>query len=107
MDELLSSPSSTIIETDRLDAATIESISKLLEKAGGLSIRKTESPRQSLEDFFLGLVEKADREGAETSGATGGAGVAEFLAQKDPAPDTEPGSETGEDKASTAEEDAD
>ena len=107
MDELLSSPSSTIIETDRLDAATIESISKLLEKAGGLSIRKTESPRQSLEDFFLGLVEKADREGAETSGATGGAGVAEFLAQQDPAPDTEPGSETGEDKASTAEEDAD
>ena len=82
MEELLSLPDSTVIETDRLDKKTLAKLEKLLEKSGGLSIRKTESPRQSLEDYFLALVEQADEEGIETSGARGGGGVADFLTSK-------------------------
>ena len=97
IDELLSSPESTVIETDRLDADTLAKIEALLKEAGGLSIRKTESPRQSLENFFLGLVEKAGREGAETSGATGGAGVARFLTRERPAEEKDPPAEEAAD----------
>ena len=97
IDELLSSPESTVIETDRLDADTLAGIEALLKEAGGLSIRKTESPRQSLENFFLGLVEKAGREGAETSGATGGAGVARFLTRERPTEEKDPPAEKAPD----------
>ena len=83
IDELLSSPQSTILETDCLDEEAISSIKKVLKESGGLSLRKAESPRQSLEEFFLDLVEEARQEGAETSGAVTGSGVADFLSRKE------------------------
>ena len=83
IDELLSSPQSTILETDCLDEEAISSIKKVLKESGGFSLRKAESPRQSLEEFFLDLVEEARQEGAETSGAVTGSGVADFLSRKE------------------------
>ena len=83
IDELLSSPQSTILETDCLDEKAIASIRKVLSESGGFSLRRAESPRQSLEEFFLELVEEARQEGAETSGALTGSGVADFLSRKE------------------------
>lgn len=82
VDDLLGSSESTILETDRLDSKTISAIEKMLKESGGLALRNAESPRQSLEDFFLDLVEDARKDGAETSGAVTGSGVADFLTKK-------------------------
>ncbi len=40
---------------------------------------RVDNPTQNLESYFLGVVEKAKQSAAETSGATSGARVAEYL----------------------------
>jgi ABC-2 type transport system ATP-binding protein len=79
VDELLCLSDSTIIETDRLDPATIEKIERVLEEAEGKGIRRVEAPRQKLESLFLEIVQKAQAEGVATGGAQSGGRVASFL----------------------------
>ncbi len=80
-DDLLSSKERTLIETDELDEQTISEIDELIRKrtGGEKSIRNVASPRQRLEELFLGIVERAQTEKASTSGAKHGGSTAAFL----------------------------
>ena len=82
VDELLAIHDSQLLEVEPLKPKTIEKIEKLLQKEENKSIRKVETPRQKLESLFLSVVEKAEKEGLQTSGATGGGRMADFLAEE-------------------------
>ena len=80
-DELLTAGDRTTIETDSLDDETIAEIDEVIRRRtnGEKSIRTVSAPRQKLEELFLGIVEQARTEQAETSGATEGGSTAAFL----------------------------
>lgn len=80
-DELLSSKERTIIETDELDEQTIAEIDEVIRRrtGGEKSIRGVSAPRQRLEELFLGIVERAQKDRASTSGAMQGGVTAAFL----------------------------
>ncbi len=80
-DDLLSSKERTTIETDELDDATIAEIDEVIRRrsAGSKSILSVSSPRQKLEELFLGIVEQAQAERTATSGVTQGGETASFL----------------------------
>ena len=81
IDELLTVDGTYAIQTDELSEQTLAHIERLIEREEpGKSIRKVDRPRQKLESLFLDIVEQAQKEGAATSGARGGGGVAGFLA---------------------------
>ncbi|MCA9302975.1 MAG: ABC transporter ATP-binding protein [Phycisphaerales bacterium] len=84
-DELLTAGDRTTIETDTLDDATIAEIDEVIRRRsnGEQSIRSVSAPRQKLEELFLGIVEQAREEQAETSGATEGGTTASFLKGED------------------------
>lgn len=82
-DELLVSQSRTIIETDALDDASVEAIDHFLQERTGRHISRVSKPRQSLEDLFLDIVEKARAERVETHGASHGGDTAAFLKGED------------------------
>jgi len=79
--ELLSLSDSSVIETDRLDDATVAKVRQVIEQAGGRTIRRIEAPRKKLETLFLEIVERAQQEGLATSGARAGGRMAEFLSE--------------------------
>lgn len=80
-DELLSSKERTMIEADELDDQTIAEIDEVIRRrsSGSKSILSVSSPRQRLEELFLGIVERAQSERTSTSGATQGGETAAFL----------------------------
>jgi len=78
VDQLLSDTEKTIIQTQRLQPATIARIESVLA-AEGLGIDRVQAPRQRLEDLFMEIVEQAQREQVATSGAQGGGQTAKFL----------------------------
>ncbi len=80
-EELLTSKERTTIETDELDDATIAEIDEVIRRrsSGGKSILSVSSPRQRLEELFLGIVEKAQSDRMTTSGVTKGGETAAFL----------------------------
>jgi ABC-2 type transport system ATP-binding protein len=80
-DELLVSQDRTTIETDELDETTINEIDRVVRtRSGGeKSVRRIAKPRQSLEELFLDIVERAKAEQIATSGATAGGETASFL----------------------------
>ena len=84
-DELLASNEKTTIETDALDEDTIAEIDRIIrERSGGeKSIRGVTMPRQKLEEFFLGIVERAQAERVATAGAVHSGGTAAFLKGED------------------------
>lgn len=77
-DELLTAQSRSIIETDALDEETIEEIRRILARRHR-EILRVAKPRQRLEDLFMDIVERAQAERAETSGARHGGRTASFL----------------------------
>ncbi len=80
-DALLSSKERTSIETDELDDATIAEIDEVIRRrsSGSKSILSVTSPRQKLEELFLGIVEQAQAQRTATSGVTQGGETAAFL----------------------------
>lgn len=77
-DELLTSKTSSIIETEALDEATIAEIQAVLAKHNR-HITSLSAPRQKLEDLFVQIVEQAKRDRLATSGAEHGGVTASFL----------------------------
>ena len=80
-ESLLETSGKTAIETDGLDDATIAEIDRLIRarSGGDKAILRVSKPRQSLEELFLDIVEKAQAERLETSGAQHGGQTAAFL----------------------------
>jgi ABC-2 type transport system ATP-binding protein len=79
--ELLARHDRTTIETDGLDVETITAIDELVRQrtGGAKSIVRVASPRQKLEELFVGIVEEARNERLATSGAQHGGQTAAFL----------------------------
>lgn len=77
-DELLSDTAKTVIQTPRLSESLIARIEGLLEQEG-LSIDRVQAPRQKLEELFMEIVQRAQREQVATSGALHGGATAAFL----------------------------
>lgn len=77
-EELLASRTRSVIETEALDAETVEEIRAVLERHEK-HIDRIHPARQKLEDLFIGLVERARSERAATSGAQHGGSTASFL----------------------------
>ncbi|MBO6513109.1 MAG: ATP-binding cassette domain-containing protein [Phycisphaerales bacterium] len=86
-EELLSSKERTTIESDELDDETIAEIDEIIRRrsSGNKSILSVSSPRQRLEELFLGIVERAQTERTSTSGATQGGETASFLRSEEAA----------------------
>jgi ABC-2 type transport system ATP-binding protein len=80
-DDLLVSHDRTSIETDVLDEGTLAEIDRVVRSHSGgeKSVRRVTKPRQSLEELFLEIVERAKAEQVATSGATAGGETASFL----------------------------
>jgi hypothetical protein len=74
---LLAKPDSVRITAPVLSRETTEKVLNLIRAEVGDTVR-LENPTQNLESYFLGVVEAARRQ-AETSGATSGNRVAEYL----------------------------
>jgi hypothetical protein len=77
-DELLSSRTRSVIETESLDDATIAEIRAVLDRHAK-RLGAVHPARERLEDLFVSLVERARAERAETSGAQHGGTTASFL----------------------------
>lgn len=75
--QLLAKPDSVRITAPVLSRETTEKVLNLIRAEVGDTVR-LENPTQNLESYFLGVVESARRQ-AETSGATSGNRVAEYL----------------------------
>ena len=78
-DELLADSEHTVIRIPKISDDAISAVESTLEKTAGVHIESVESPRQRLEDFFMGIVEDARAEQAATSGAAEGGPTASFL----------------------------
>ena len=77
--ELLSDTEHTVIRLPKLRAATIGHIDELVRREEGVAVESVQPARQRLEEFFMGLVAKAQAEQAATSGALQGGQTARFL----------------------------
>ncbi len=91
-DELLTSPNRTTVTFDGLDEDTLSEIDALIRERtqGQASVFGVSHPRQTLEQKFLEIVERARAERVATSGATHAGQTAAFLASD--APEQEDGS---------------
>ena len=72
--------SSRITMPDLPDEAMEQIVSVIKKNAGTYTL---DHPRMSLEDFFLDVVNRAKRESVETSGATSGGEIADYLSGGD------------------------
>jgi len=79
VDELLARAEMTQIRTDRLAPETIENIKNIISEQNEDCQVDIQTPRDSLEDYFLRIVAQAQAEKLETSGALMGQGVSDFL----------------------------
>jgi ABC-2 type transport system ATP-binding protein len=79
-DELLTAQHRTTIETDALDDQTVTEVDRVIRSrtGGSRGLIRVSKPRQTLEELFLDIVERARAE-VETSGATHGGATAAFL----------------------------
>jgi ABC-2 type transport system ATP-binding protein len=77
--ELLATPDALRITTPILPRATIEKVLEVIRKDVAEEKVRIDTPTQNLENYFLNVVNKARAQEAETSGATSGNRVAEYL----------------------------
>ncbi|MGI8966362.1 MAG: ABC transporter ATP-binding protein [Limisphaerales bacterium] len=79
LQELLAKPDAIRITTPPLPRETMERVMEIIHRDVAEDKVRVDNPTQNLESYFLGVVEKAKQSAAETSGATSGARVAEYL----------------------------
>src|SRR5688572_9727049 len=77
--ELLATPDQVRITAPILPRHTIEKVLEVIRKDVSEDKVQIDTPTQNLENYFLNVVNKARAEEAETSGATSGNRVAEYL----------------------------
>ncbi|MBI4664114.1 MAG: ABC transporter ATP-binding protein [Verrucomicrobia bacterium] len=77
--ELLAQPDTMRITTPLLPRATLERVLETIRKDVAREGVRIDTPTQNLENYFLGVVQKAKQSEAETSGATSGHRVAAYL----------------------------
>ena len=77
--ELLATPDQVRITTPILPRQTIEKVLEVIRKDVAEDKVRIDTPTQNLENYFLNVVNKARAAEAETSGATSGNRVAEYL----------------------------
>ena len=79
LNELLTIHSSTRIVAPQLPPEVTERLLAILRESLKGESFVVDNPRMSLEDFFLDVVDKAKAESIETSGATSGGHIADYL----------------------------
>ena len=84
INDLLTVKGSSRITTPDLPEEAMSQITEILKKNLDGRPFTIDHPRMSLEDFFLDVVNKAKRESVETSGATSGGEIAEYLSDSAP-----------------------
>ena len=77
--ELLATPDASRITTPILPRATMEKVLEVIRRDVADDKIRVDTPTQNLESYFLNVVNKARAQEAETSGATSGHRVAEYL----------------------------
>src|SRR4051812_34527238 len=77
--ELLAKPDAVRITTPPLPRETMERVLQMIRNDVAADKVQVDNPTQNLESYFLGVVERAKQNSAETSGATSGARVAAYL----------------------------
>jgi len=77
--ELLRQSDVTQLTMPALSPETLEEVQKLVSRLEKRDILEVSHPRVKLEDFFLKIVEEAQRANIRTSGARGGGAVPDFL----------------------------
>jgi ABC-2 type transport system ATP-binding protein len=77
--ELLSRPDAVRITTPTLSRPTMERVLEIIRQDVAQDKIRIDNPTQNLESYFLEVVQNARKAAAETSGATSGAQVAEYL----------------------------
>ncbi len=77
--ELLAKPDSIRITAPVLSRPTLEHVLETIRRDVSEDKVRIDTPTQNLESYFLGVVEKAREDAAETSGATSGSKVAAYL----------------------------
>ncbi len=82
VDELLVHSEMTEIRSGRLSAGAIEQIRGIIHKDNAAAVEVL-NPRDRLEDYFLRIVSEAQAEKLQTSGATLGSGVSDFLTARE------------------------
>ena len=82
MKELLSDRNATRITSPALSRETMDHILKLIREDTQSQEVHVDNPTQNLENLFLNIVEQARKKESETSGATSGHRVAEYLRGK-------------------------
>ena len=87
--DLLADSRHTLLRVPRLEPATIIAVDETLRRTQGVAIEEISSPRQTLEDLFLDIVERARAEQIATSGAQSGGRIASFLQSGEDAADSE------------------
>lgn len=78
--ELLSQENLTQITTERLSEGTLHRIRRIVEEEEGKHVISMTAPTARLEAFFLKTVREAQKARPETSGASAGGRIADFLA---------------------------
>ena len=79
MKELLSDRDATRITSPSLSRETMDQVLKLIREDTQSQEVRVDNPTQNLESLFLNIVEQARQQESETSGATSGHRVAEYL----------------------------
>ena len=79
MKELLSDQDATRITSPALSRETMDQVLKLIREDTQSQEVRVDNPTQNLENLFLNIVEQARLQESETSGATSGHRVAEYL----------------------------
>ena len=77
--ELLATPDAMRITTPILPRATVEKVLEVIRRDVAEDKVRIDTPTQNLENYFLQVVNKARAQEADTSGATSGNRVAEYL----------------------------
>ncbi len=88
--DLLATPDALRITTPLLKRETLQKVLETIRQDVAEDRVRVDTPTQNLENYFLGVVEKAKLNEAQTSGATSGNRVAAYLrgeAEADTAPD--------------------